>query len=346
MSPANTGTPEGSQSHQSDHSIPRMGDTGFAQDAFVVIVLSLVATYVGGRFDLFESWYTFVILHEGWELDELTIGIFAFAFLSVWFSWRRLRQANILARMAKKHEQEAFLSSKAKSEFLACMSHELRTPLNAINGYSEAMAAGIFGEMNNAKQLECLGDIQNSGQHLLKLINDILDLSKIEAGKEVLFEREIEIRSAMDSSLRPIKIMAEKKRIALSIDVIENPPGLLGDERRIVQVFINLLSNAVKFTPEGGSVSFVAELDERDGYVVSVSDTGIGIPKQDLTKVMMPFEQSLDIKTGTREGTGLGLALSHSLMKLHSGMIEIASDLGMGTTVKLHFPPERTIRHG
>ena len=320
-----------------------LADHPYRNDALIVICASVAMTFLGGYLDFFELWHAFVRQHENWELDEITIGIFSLAILLVWYSWRRQTQANLLKSIALKHKEEAIEASLAKSRFLTTMSHELRTPLNSIIGYSEAMLTGALGKLGNEKHEECLRDVHNSGNHLLDLINDILDLSKIEAKKEVLEERLIEVPVMMDNSLKRVRILAEKKNITLCFDAPESPPKLLGDERRVVQVFINLLSNAIKFTPENGQVTFVAENDEESSYIFRVSDTGTGIPKGEIPNVVKPFEQTGDKSSETRAGTGLGLAISNSLVLLHGGELAIASELGKGTTVTVHFPPERSI---
>ncbi|OEJ69328.1 ATP-binding protein [Magnetovibrio blakemorei] len=250
----------------------------------------------------------------------------------------------------KIHERElsdasmkANAASKAKSVFLANMSHELRTPLNAIIGYSEILSKGILGKLNNAKHEEYALDIYNCGNHLLNLINDILDISKIEAKKEELSERIIEVRLMMETSLQRVRPLADQKGITLSIDVPDHLPGLLCDERRVVQVLINLLNNAIKFTNMGGHVDFTSELDGAGRHVVKVSDNGRGIAQEHLSRIIMPFEQIGDAFDSPQEGTGLGLTICKSLMKLHGGDLEISSELGTGTTVTVTFPPERTV---
>lgn len=312
-------------------------------DAIIVGTVTITMTMIGVHYDLFERWHTFVRGHESMELDEVTIGIFSLVLSLFWYSWRRQRQANVLRAIALKHKELASEANQAKSVFLANMSHELRTPLNAIIGYSEAMMTGVFGKVENSKQKECLNDVHSSGHHLLSLINDILDLSKIEAKKEILFERMINVPVVMDTSMRRVKILAEQKNIDLSVRVSINSPGLLGDERRVVQVFINLLNNAIKFTPEGGKVTFIAETGEDKGFVFKISDTGKGIAKENLAKVALPFEQTGSVRDRDEEGTGLGLALCNALIQLHGGDVAIDSELGEGTTVTVYFPPERTI---
>jgi signal transduction histidine kinase len=220
-------------------------------------------------------------------------------------------------------------ASRHKSEFLANMSHELRTPLNAIIGFSEVLAARMFGEVN-AKQAEYLQDILESGRHLLSLINDILDLSKIEAGRMELEAADFDLPSAIENALILVRERASRHGIALASMVDEHLGLIRGDERKVKQVLLNLLSNALKFTPEGGRVEVRAAL--REGRAeVSVADTGVGIAPADQEAV---FEEFRQVGTAEQkvEGTGLGLALSRKFVELHGGRIWVESELGRGAT--------------
>jgi two-component system cell cycle sensor histidine kinase PleC len=245
-----------------------------------------------------------------------------------------------LAELAEKHQQAsetAESASKAKSEFLANMSHELRTPLNAIIGFSEIMEREMFGPLGHARYKEYANDILSSGQHLLALINDILDMSKIEAGKLTLRPEPLDLIDVIEDILRLIRPRAEAGGLALSVDIPELP-AVEADYRALKQIMLNLLSNASKFTPRGGSVEISAAV-RLDGRVkVSVRDTGIGIAQSDLARLAKPFEQIESQQSKTQQGTGLGLALTKSLVERHGGVLDIQSQPGRGTVVSFTLP--------
>jgi len=184
-------------------------------------------------------------------------------------------------------------------------------------------------------------DIENSGNHLLDLINDILDLSKIEAKKEELFERTFSISEMINTSLERVFPMADAKNISIESIAPPSLPFLKADERRVIQVFINLLNNSIKFTPEGGQITIEAEIKKDNSCQIIVTDTGIGIAESDLSRIIKPFEQSGNVLTTPQEGTGLGLAICKSLIEMHEGIFEITSKTGEGTTVTVTFPKER-----
>ncbi|MHA1567297.1 MAG: PAS domain-containing sensor histidine kinase [Alphaproteobacteria bacterium] len=238
---------------------------------------------------------------------------------------------------------QAELANRSKSEFLANMSHELRTPLNAIIGFSEIMLTGTFGPIGNSKYLEYLGDINESGRHLLELINDILDLSKIEAGKLGLNECDVDVVSVIRSCFTLLKERANTGNLSLVQHAPRGMPALHADERMLKQILINLLSNAVKFTPEGGSIDLYVEANEHEGFTFTVSDTGIGLAAVDIPKVLMPFVQAESALDRKYEGTGLGLPLTKSLIELHGGTLDLHSEVGVGTTVTVRFPAERIV---
>jgi signal transduction histidine kinase len=232
------------------------------------------------------------------------------------------------------------IANKHKSEFLANMSHELRTPLNAIIGFSEVLKEGMFGEMN-AKQAEYVNDIHTSGRHLLQLINDILDLSKVEAGRMELDLADFDVPTALQNAMTLVRERAQRHGITLTLEIGSAVGLLRADERKFKQIMLNLLSNAVKFTPEGGRVG-VAARRENGALEVSVSDTGVGIAPQDQEAVFEEFRQVGRDYTSKAEGTGLGLALTKRFVELHGGTLGVESELGKGSTFTFRLP----IHHG
>ncbi len=252
-----------------------------------------------------------------------------------------------LAELARKYEAEKIRAegaNKAKSEFLANMSHELRTPLNAINGFSEIMMGEMFGPLGDKRYKEYSQDILSSGQHLLALINDILDMSKIEAGKMNLKFEPMALEDVIDDAVRLVRNRAESSGLTIKVE-LPPLPEIEADYRALKQVALNLLSNALKFTPHGGSIIVSAQLrgpGAGDRVRISVRDTGIGISAEDLTRLAQPFEQIESQHSKTQQGTGLGLALTKSLVEMHEGVLEMESQPGEGTTVSFTLP----LHHG
>ena len=248
-----------------------------------------------------------------------------------------------LAELARKYEAEKIRAegaNKAKSEFLANMSHELRTPLNAINGFSEIMVGEMFGPLGDKRYKEYSQDILSSGQHLLALINDILDMSKIEAGKMNLKFEPLAIEEVIEDAVRLVRNRAESSGLTINID-LPQLPEIEADYRALKQVALNLLSNALKFTPHGGKVTVSAEMlgpGGGDRMRISVRDTGIGISAEDLKRLAQPFEQIESQHSKTQQGTGLGLALTKSLVEMHEGVLEMQSQPGEGTVVSFTLP--------
>jgi len=246
---------------------------------------------------------------------------------------------------ASKREEEC--ANRTKSDFLANMSHELRTPLNAIIGFSNILRTEMFGPMANAKQHEYIEDIHHSGEHLLELINDILDVSALEAGKLQLNEEPLDLCAVIELTWRLVGTRAEDKGVQLRQNVPSTLSWLHADERRVKQILLNLLTNAIKFTPNGGEVLLIAQCHtNRNGartISLSVSDTGIGMNEDDVAKAMSQFGQVDNVFSRTEEGTGLGLPLTKGLVELHDGHMEIESEKGQGTRITVHFPKERTI---
>lgn len=234
--------------------------------------------------------------------------------------------------------EQAKTASRSKSEFLANMSHELRTPLNHIIGFTEIVVDRNFGPLN-AQQEEFLGDVLSSGRHLLALINEILDLSKVEAGKMELESSMVYLRPLMENSLSMIREKAMKHRIKLTTEIPEASGAFLADERKLKQILYNLLSNALKFTPDGGSIR-VGVAPEKDasapGLRFTVADTGVGINAPDLERIFLPFEQADSSASRKFQGTGLGLALTRKFVELHGGTIWAESE-GEGKGSRFHF---------
>ena len=250
--------------------------------------------------------------------------------------WREAVESEL--RLAKETAESA---SHAKSEFLAHMSHELRTPLNAIIGFSEIIKNQKFGPGSERYPVYA-GDIFSSGTHLLGLINDILNLSKLEAGRFVLHEEAVDLQALVDSCLNVLEAQAIEGKIELSVSLDSGRRWIRADERRLRQILLNLLSNAVKFTPEGGKVR-VSSVPKNGGLAISVSDTGTGMAPEDIPNAMTPFGQ-IDSKIRRKlEGTGLGLPLAKQLVELHGGTFSVESKLGAGTTVTFVLPRERII---
>lgn len=251
------------------------------------------------------------------------------------------RRASLLREKAAQSEAEsARRESEFKSKFLASMSHELRTPLNAIIGFSELLEQEVFGPLNERQQ-DYVQNVLTSGRHLLNLVNDILDLSKIQAGRMTLSREWVELVPIAEAVVHVVGGLAQKRDLSLSVTVPEDLPQIYADPVRIKQVLYNLLSNAIKFTPEGGKVRLVAE---RTGETVTVvvEDTGIGIKAEDIPRLFQEFEQ-IEPSSGEKpEGTGLGLALTKRMVEMHAGSIEITSEVGRGTRVKFDLPARAT----
>jgi two-component system cell cycle sensor histidine kinase PleC len=256
-----------------------------------------------------------------------------------------------LAELAHKYEMEKIRAedaNRAKSEFLANMSHELRTPLNAINGFSEMMTTEMYGKLGDPRYKEYAQDILSSGQHLLALINDILDMAKIEAGKlNLRFER-VDLEDVTEDVVRLMRNRAETAGLTVSLELQPGLPEVEADYRAVKQVLLNLLSNALKFTPRGGQVKVRAELigdrgqPNADRVRVEVVDTGIGVSKEDLARLARPFEQIESQHSKTTQGSGLGLALTKSLIEMHQGRFELSSEgLGCGTVAGFTIPVKR-----
>jgi two-component system cell cycle sensor histidine kinase PleC len=246
-------------------------------------------------------------------------------------------KANELSRKYSEEKAKAEHAAFTKSAFLANMSHELRTPLNAIIGFSEIMMNELAGPLGHASYKEYSGDILASGQHLLDMINDILDMAKIEAGKMTISPQLIDPVDPVDAALRMIRRKAEEKDIDLVLITGQNLPEIDADHRAIRQMILNLVSNAIKFTDNGGKITVRVEQRGPEIYF-AVTDTGIGIPPEDISRLGVPFEQVSKTKDRNTDGTGLGLALTKSFAEMHGGRLNLSSIYGEGTTVAFCLP--------
>jgi len=238
---------------------------------------------------------------------------------------------------------QAETANRSKSEFLANMSHELRTPLNAIIGFSQVLQDELKGPLGDPSYREYARDIHESGTLLLGLISDILDLSKIEAGKLELHEARQSVAEIVGACRRIIEGRAKEAGLALETRLTGGLPHLRVDERALKQILLNLLSNAAKFTPEGGRIAIDARVDDDGWFAISVSDTGIGIAPADISNALSTFGQVENYLTRGKQGTGLGLPLAKSLVEAHGGTLEVESELSVGTSVTVRFPAERVI---
>jgi signal transduction histidine kinase len=238
--------------------------------------------------------------------------------------------------------EQAKEANRAKSAFLANMSHELRTPLNAIMGFSEVMKEQYLGPVNNPRYLDYAGDIHSSGRYLLGIINDILDLSKIEAGKMSLESaEEFPLRLSLEGSLAMVAELGKKHGVQVIGELPPESVRLLAVDRMIRQIMINLVGNAIKFTPQGGHVRVSGEALPDGGYAVAVEDSGIGMTEAEIQQALMPFGQIENKMTAKHNGTGLGLPLAKAMLELHDGTLAISSLPGRGTRIVLNFPASR-----
>jgi len=254
------------------------------------------------------------------------------------------REVERLARtlaLVETARTEAELADRAKSDFLAIMSHELRTPLNSILGFAEIIEKRMFGPLGDDRYGDYVRDIRAGGEHMLSIVNDILDLSKIDAGGMDMNEETFDLLTVIRSAVHLVQDRAETGGLTLKVSLPENLPPLLADARLVKQMLINLLSNAIDSTPAEGWIVITAEGDGEGGLTVAVADTGVGIAEDDLALALTPFRTFGDSSARMSRGIGLGLPLVKSLIELHGGEFLINSKRGAGTTVALTFPPDR-----
>jgi signal transduction histidine kinase len=246
---------------------------------------------------------------------------------------RKVAEQNI-----KRGWEEAELANRAKSDFLANMSHELRTPLNAIIGFSEVIAGEMLGPMLDKKYLEYIRDIHGSGMHLLAIVNDVLDMSKIEAGKYELSNEAVDVRQVIGESMRMVNEQANDRNIDLAVQQSPEDMVIFADERAIKQITLNLLSNAVKFSSEGGRIDIRATLDDANGFQLDIEDRGIGMTEAELERALQPFGQAKAVLTREHSGTGLGLPITKGLVEALGGQLAIETAAGRGTRVRVILP--------
>jgi signal transduction histidine kinase len=277
---------------------------------------------------------------HGLHRDCIVIASFIFGLIGgvgLWITTNYYQQS--LAREAVREQAET--ANRAKSSFLAAMSHELRTPLNAIIGFSEMMLREIMGEFRNEQYRAYVADIHASGSHLLQIINDILDLSKAEAGKLTLDEEVFDLRDPIRAVTQLTSVRRDASGLTQTVDIPVDLPLLRADERKTMQMLLNLVTNAIKFSPEGGVVAIVCRADPMRGLTVTVADSGIGIAPENLDRVVEAFEQVDNSLSRRHQGTGLGLPLVKAMIELHGGVLELNSTLGVGTEATMIFPPSR-----
>ncbi|MDX1949805.1 MAG: ATP-binding protein [Rickettsiales bacterium] len=311
-------------------SLLRLQDANFSDvrvyTLFSIPSVLMQVSLIGYGNDIFRNWYDERIS------DIVFFFIFLlFVFVVAFFSIELARKVQRL----RVSERDALAASKAKSDFLANMSHELRTPLNAIIGFSEMILNGYFGSVNS-KQQERLKDILGCGNHLLSLINDVLEYSKGQAGKMEIRPEEFHINKVINESIRIFEERAKNEGISLVVDVENDMPYIFADRRKIKQILLNLISNSIKFSESGGMIEVSAKIDDKKQFVLAVKDTGIGMKEEDIPLALTAFGQvHIEKTTG---GTGLGLPLCKLFAELHGGRIEIFSKEKQGTNVQIILP--------
>jgi two-component system, cell cycle sensor histidine kinase PleC len=309
----------------------------------LVISLSLVAAYQVVSLGINPIPFRSYISNNFFLVMATAVGLFS-GYIQEMYVRRSYRAQKVIEgknAAAQLLLIEADKANRAKSEFLANMSHELRTPLNAIIGFSDILRKQLFGEIGNERYVEYICDINDSGNHLLSIINDILDLAKAEAGKLKLQEDTVDIVRCLGDAIRMCRGRALAGSVELAFAETARPIYACVDERLIRQIVLNLLTNAIKFTGTGGQVALSVMVDAENGIVVRVADNGIGISQTDIARVIRPFEQVENVLSRSHGGTGLGLPLTAKLTELHGGQFSIESEEGKGTTVTVRLPASR-----
>lgn len=265
------------------------------------------------------------------------------AFLGYRGAGRDVTQQAQIAKQLAQATDEAEAANRAKSEFLSTMSHELRTPLNAVIGFSEVIAEQMFGPVGSPKYVEYANDIQASGRHLLDMINDILDISRIEAGQLDLADEPVVLTDVVDQAMSIMEERARRANVRVNANISPGLSRIHGDRRAMTQVLLNLLSNAIKFTPDGGTIEVIAAQNMQGGISVSVTDTGVGIPAKDIHTLMQPFSQASNQGAARESGTGLGLYLVKRLMEEQEGTFTLESEEGAGSRATITVPAQRLL---
>jgi signal transduction histidine kinase len=327
-----------------DDELSRLGRYGATAALTAIAVLAAIAMHFVLHVVEGEPMHLRVLFNVALAIAVVTAPIIFYARDVIDQMKRNRAHLDIMSRRLAVSVDQAESANKAKSAFLANMSHELRTPLNAIMGFSEIMKDQHLGPVNNPRYLSYAGDIHASGRYLLGIINDILDLSKIEAGKMSLESaEEFALCETLEGSIGMVTALGEKFGVRIETSLPPAGVRLVAVERMIRQIMINLVGNAIKFTPAGGCVTVSCAASERGGYAVIVKDSGIGMSDADIEKALTPFGQVENKLTATHNGTGLGLPLAKAMLELHGGVGGIARPPHQGTTITLHFPAERIV---
>lgn len=342
---------------QRQHSRP-WGDLAVAGVLFVLLLVLSMA------FDLAERWHDLNKEFEGYQIDEIPLAFTLAVGLFAWFAWRRwhdfgrevakseaarqqlqveLRLRQETERVLQEAQRQAEAADRAKSEFLANMSHELRTPLNATIGFAELMEREVRGPLGDPRYKEYVASIKESGEHLLSLINDILDISKIEAGKLELHEEVFDLAVTAVAAVRLVTPQAQKLRVEIETHWPSQGLMFRGDPRIMKQIMTNLLSNACKFSHLGGRITLALAVDASGRCIVKVRDDGIGMTVEEVALALQPFGRVDSYISRKRGGTGLGLPLVKALSELHGGSLSVESCPGKGTEVSIILPAERVI---
>ena len=328
-----------------DRQVSRLGRVGSTLALTALFVGAALTIHYLVRLSVGKPMLLSTVISLATELTALTAPVFFYARSVIATHMRARTEMRDLSRRLAVAVDQAHDASRAKSAFLANMSHELRTPLNAIIGFSEIMKDQHLGPVQNPRYLSYVGDIHASGRHLLSIINDVLDLAKIEAGKMSLDgAEEFDVAASVTAALAMLSGLGEKYGVQVILGLRSDGARLVAVERMVRQIVINLVGNAIKFTPEGGKVHIEGGAAADGGYRLLVRDSGVGMNEREIANALVPFGQNATHMSAKHDGTGLGLPLAKAMMELHGGQLAIESHPGRGTTVSLDFPPARCAR--